>query len=98
MKVSTVHNIFKSSNYTNTVTDLWIFLFFSKGNLLSKPHECPAPVYDIMMQCWHSNPEKRILFPEIINELCSLNDFGQRFEAQESQILENFKGKEKRNA
>jgi hypothetical protein len=46
-----------------------------------------------MVNCWHSNPEKRIIFPEIINELCSLDDFGQRFEAQEDQIHENFKGK-----
>ena len=62
-----------------------------EGNLLSKPDGCPSPVYDIMVQCWPSDPEKRIAFPEIINELCSLDDFGQRFEAQEDQIIENFK-------
>ena len=47
-----------------------------------------------MMKCWDPNPEKRALFPEIINDLCSLDDFGERFEAQEDQIHENFKGRQ----
>ncbi|XP_028402514.1 vascular endothelial growth factor receptor 2-like [Dendronephthya gigantea] len=69
-----------------------------EGVLLEKPDICPRPVYDIMLKCWDADPEKRILFPEIINELCSLDDFGQRFEAKEEQILENFKARSLSNS
>lgn len=64
-----------------------------EGQLLKKPEECPDPIYDVMMKCWQANPEKRLPFPDIINELCSLDDYGQRFKLDDDQVIENFKGR-----
>ena len=43
-----------------------------------------------MKKCWSPKPEDRIMFEDIINELCSLDDNGRRFEANEEQIVENY--------
>lgn len=36
--------------------------FVLKGNRLKIPDACPQQVYDMMMQCWMSEPEKRPSF------------------------------------
>ena len=65
-----------------------------KGQILEKPDECSDPVYDIMKRCWVKNPKERIPFPEIIDELCSLDDHGLRFTTEDGDaILENYHGR-----
>ena len=50
-----------------------------------------------MRKCWAAKPENRILFPEVIEELCSLDDHGERINVDETdgrhQLVENYQGK-----
>uniref|UniRef100_A0A5K3F3E8 Pkinase_Tyr domain-containing protein n=1 Tax=Mesocestoides corti TaxID=53468 RepID=A0A5K3F3E8_MESCO len=39
------------------------------GNVLSKPDNCPAPLYDHMLQCWSRFPEIRPTFVEVCNKM-----------------------------
>ncbi|XP_028968065.1 leukocyte tyrosine kinase receptor [Galendromus occidentalis] len=39
------------------------------GSRLEPPDKCPGPVYHLMTQCWHSDPEERPCFSVIIERL-----------------------------
>jgi hypothetical protein len=39
------------------------------GYRLDKPKDCPDDVYELMRACWDADPEKRPLFPEIVNRI-----------------------------
>ncbi|KAF8763666.1 ALK tyrosine kinase receptor like protein [Argiope bruennichi] len=41
----------------------------TSGGRLEPPTNCPAPVYHIMMQCWHPHPDERPNFTTIIERL-----------------------------
>ncbi|CAL1262651.1 unnamed protein product [Larinioides sclopetarius] len=41
----------------------------TSGGRLEPPTNCPAPVYHIMMQCWHPHPDERPNFATIIERL-----------------------------
>lgn len=39
------------------------------GHRASKPGKCSEAVYKLMNACWHSNPELRPTFPDVVNKL-----------------------------
>ncbi|XP_046995881.1 leukocyte tyrosine kinase receptor isoform X3 [Schistocerca americana] len=41
----------------------------TSGGRLEPPSNCPAPVYGIMTQCWHPNPDERPNFATILERL-----------------------------
>ena len=41
----------------------------TSGGRLEPPNNCPGPLYGIMMQCWHPNPEERPNFTTILERL-----------------------------
>nr|XP_042902778.1 leukocyte tyrosine kinase receptor [Parasteatoda tepidariorum] len=41
----------------------------TSGGRLEPPTNCPAPIYHIMMQCWHPHPDQRPNFSTIIERL-----------------------------
>jgi anaplastic lymphoma kinase len=40
-----------------------------RGGRLECPSHCPGPVYGIMTQCWHPNPDERPSFITILERL-----------------------------
>ena len=44
-----------------------------KGYRLEKPDACPTAVYELMMQCWHADPEQRPDFNIIVSELFTIS-------------------------
>lgn len=45
----------------------------SKGQLLEKPYHCPAPMYNLMLDCWASKPEKRLSAAQLRKKINSTN-------------------------
>eukprot|EP00118_Oscarella_pearsei_P023520 m.282502 g.282502 ORF g.282502 m.282502 type:complete len:1292 (+) comp40657_c0_seq3:71-3946(+) len=43
--------------------------FLKSGNRLEKPDACPQEVYNLMLQCWATEPDDRPSFSEVICEL-----------------------------
>lgn len=41
----------------------------TSGGRLEPPNNCPGPLYGIMMQCWHPNPDERPNFSTILERL-----------------------------
>lgn len=41
------------------------------GYRMEKPNHCHSALYDLMMSCWHANPQERPSFEEIFNKLNS---------------------------
>lgn len=41
----------------------------TSGGRLEPPSNCPGPVYGIMIQCWHPNPDERPNFLTVIERL-----------------------------
>jgi len=39
------------------------------GERLPMPDNCPKEVYDLLLKCWHSEPDKRLDFPIILNKI-----------------------------
>ena len=46
-----------------------------KMKLLQKPEHCPEEVYEVMLQCWEKDPEKRINFEDVYSSLDALNSY-----------------------
>ncbi|XP_064652095.1 hepatocyte growth factor receptor-like isoform X2 [Lineus longissimus] len=50
--------------------DNWdILRYLRQGRRLPQPSFCPAPLYDIMMECWSRNPEDRPTFEDIARDI-----------------------------
>jgi len=43
-----------------------------KGQVLSRPQNCPHPIYDVMRVCWASNPDDRPPFRQMKEELVEI--------------------------
>ena len=43
--------------------------------LLRRPQYCPEEVYEVMLQCWERDPEKRIDFEDIYSSLAALHSY-----------------------
>ncbi|KAK3563713.1 hypothetical protein QTP86_034442 [Hemibagrus guttatus] len=43
-----------------------------KGYRMTRPADCPETLYDIMLLCWHSNPDERPTFTELQKRLMAL--------------------------
>lgn len=41
----------------------------TSGGRLEPPSNCPSPIYAIMTQCWHPNPDERPTFGTILERL-----------------------------
>lgn len=41
----------------------------TSGGRLEPPSNCPGPLYGIMTQCWHPNPDERPNFSTILERL-----------------------------
>lgn len=45
------------------------------SKLLQKPERCPPEVYDVMLQCWEKDPDKRINFEDVYASLAALHSY-----------------------
>eukprot|EP00118_Oscarella_pearsei_P014732 m.128401 g.128401 ORF g.128401 m.128401 type:complete len:603 (+) comp37953_c0_seq19:3198-5006(+) len=45
--------------------------YVESGKRLLQPDRCPDKIYDIMLACWHSEPQNRIAFPALGEKLRS---------------------------
>uniref|UniRef100_A0A1A8QVV4 Tyrosine-protein kinase n=1 Tax=Nothobranchius pienaari TaxID=704102 RepID=A0A1A8QVV4_9TELE len=52
------------------------------GRRLPRPDSCPAAVYNLMMRCWEQQPERRIAFNRLIDELSILQQQQQQLQHQ----------------
>lgn len=46
-----------------------VIKFLKEGNVLSSPESCPAPVYELMKQCWGQKPVDRPSFERVYQTL-----------------------------
>ena len=46
-----------------------------KMKLLQRPEHCPEEVYEVMLQCWEKDPEKRIDFEDVYSSLDALHSY-----------------------
>lgn len=44
-----------------------------RGYRMPQPEDCPVTLYDIMLLCWHSDPDERPTFMELQERLTTLN-------------------------
>ena len=42
---------------------------------MQRPVHCPEEVYEVMLQCWEKDPEKRINFEDVYSSLASLHSY-----------------------
>ena len=61
-----------------------ILMHLKEGHRLQHPAYCPKPIYDILMQCWDTDPQNRPQFQKISDS----------FEAIIKDLELNFKGKQ----
>ena len=45
----------------------------AQRQLLSRPNVCPEPIFQIMMQCWVTEPEERATFESLYDQLMALS-------------------------
>uniref|UniRef100_UPI00358E3374 BDNF/NT-3 growth factors receptor n=1 Tax=Myxine glutinosa TaxID=7769 RepID=UPI00358E3374 len=43
-----------------------------QGRVLERPRSCPLEVYDLMLGCWHREPQQRLNIAQIHSHLCSM--------------------------
>ena len=58
-------------NRNSTKTKVTSFLGFR----MSKPHDCPDEIYELMLSCWNADPSKRPQFSQILEGLNELYQF-----------------------
>ena len=46
----------------------------AQRQLLSRPNACPEPIFQIMMQCWATEPEQRATFESLYDQLMAINE------------------------
>ena len=46
----------------------------AQRQLLSRPNACPEPIFQIMMQCWATEPEQRATFESLCDQLMAINE------------------------
>uniref|UniRef100_A0A8W8HUR7 Tyrosine-protein kinase receptor n=1 Tax=Magallana gigas TaxID=29159 RepID=A0A8W8HUR7_MAGGI len=46
-----------------------VMQYVTNGGRLEPPEKCPKPLYDLMCECWATNPDSRPTFTEILKEL-----------------------------
>ena len=46
-----------------------------KMKVMQRPVHCPEEVYEVMLQCWEKDPEKRINFEDVYSSLASLHSY-----------------------
>ncbi|XP_074663017.1 BDNF/NT-3 growth factors receptor-like [Tubulanus polymorphus] len=46
-----------------------VVVFIENHILLCKPEGCPSAIYDMMLECWHTDPDERISFVDIHKQL-----------------------------
>lgn len=44
-------------------------IYFTQGNRLPKPTDCPDSLYDVMKDCWMQDPASRPTFKQIVEAL-----------------------------
>ena len=49
----------------------------AQRQLLSRPNACPEPIFQIMMQCWVTEPEPRATFESLCDQLMAINELSQ---------------------
>lgn len=52
-----------------TVNNHEILEYLSQGKRLDRPEICSEILYQLMLKCWHENPESRPTFAEIVKQL-----------------------------
>jgi hypothetical protein len=68
----------------------------AKGNRrLERPEECSEEIYEIMIQCWQTDPESRPKFSEIFEQLRSIS---QKLAPQDAITLENTPSNQKNDS
>ena len=59
------------------MTSFKVIYNVSKNNLRPEiPSWCPAPYAALMRTCWSKNPARRPLFPEILDAILAMEDYG----------------------
>ncbi|KAJ7986489.1 hypothetical protein DPEC_G00340410 [Dallia pectoralis] len=64
--------------YPGMVVDSSFYNKIKSGYRMAKPEHAPADVYDMMMKCWHSEPEKRPCFYGLSESIASLLPSGYK--------------------
>ena len=49
----------------------------AQRQLLSRPNACPEPIFQIMMQCWATEPEPRATFKSLYDQLMAIDELPQ---------------------
>ena len=56
--------------HVQSVDDVMAFL--EDGNVMESPEGCPSSIYNVMMSCWHIEPNDRPNFAQV---KCMLESF-----------------------
>lgn len=46
-----------------------VIQLLDNGHRLPRPEKCPAPLYQMMMQCWSAEPDERPTFEALSQQL-----------------------------
>ncbi|KAJ8373878.1 hypothetical protein SKAU_G00044580 [Synaphobranchus kaupii] len=49
-----------------------ITVFLLQGRRLLQPEFCPDALYNVMMECWHPKPERRLTFSELASRISAI--------------------------
>lgn len=68
----TRQNILYSQRVNNFLSSLQVIDCIRNGRILERPSICPEDVYDIMLGCWKTTPQERVLMKDIHRQLDAL--------------------------
>ncbi|XP_041110612.1 hepatocyte growth factor receptor-like isoform X1 [Polyodon spathula] len=54
------------------VNSFEITVFLLQGRRLLQPEFCPDSLYNVMIECWHPNPERRPTFSALVSRISSI--------------------------